>query len=45
MASNVVLALVLYVVLDFDRPKRGMILIDQMPLIELQAALESVKTD
>ena len=43
--TNVVLALVLYVVLDFDRPKRGMILIDQMPLIELQASLEHTKTD
>lgn len=40
LASNVVLALVLYVVLDFDRPKRGMILIDQAPLIELQASLK-----
>ena len=45
LASNVVLALVLYVVLDFDRPRRGMILIDQMPLIELQASLESVKSN
>lgn len=39
LASNLVLALLLYVVLDFDRPKRGMILIDQDPLIELQASL------
>jgi len=39
LASNVVLVLVLYVVLDTDRPKRGMILIDQTPLIELQASL------
>jgi len=45
MASNLVLALVLYVVLDFDRPKRGMILIDQMPLIELKASLESTNTN
>jgi hypothetical protein len=45
LASNVVLALVLYVVLDFDRPKRGMILIDQMPLIELRASLESMSTN
>ncbi len=40
LASNAVLALVLYVVLDFDRPKRGLILIDQTPLIELQASLD-----
>ena len=39
LASNVVLALVLYVVLDFDRPRRGMILIDQTPLVELQASI------
>jgi len=45
LASNVVLALVLYVVLDFDRPRRGMILIDQQPLIELQASMEGMKTD
>ena len=39
LASNLVLALVLYVVLDFDRPRRGVILVDQAPLIELQASL------
>jgi hypothetical protein len=36
MASNVVLALVIYVVLDFDRPRRGVILVDQTPLVELR---------
>lgn len=36
LASNVVFALVLFVVLDFDRPKRGLIRIDQTPMIELQ---------
>lgn len=41
LASNAVLALVLYVVLDFDRPRRGMILIDQTPLIELKASLNA----
>jgi hypothetical protein len=41
LASNVVLVLVLYVVLDFDRPRRGIIRIDQAPLTELQAALEA----
>ena len=36
IASNVMLALVVYVVLDLDRPKRGFIQIDQAPLVELQ---------
>jgi len=39
MASNVVLALVIYVVLDFDRPRRGVILVDQTPLVELRESL------
>ena len=39
LASNFVLALVLYVVLDFDRPRRGVILVDQTPLIELRESL------
>ena len=39
LASNLVFALVLYVVLDFDRPRRGLIVIDQTPLIELQQSL------
>jgi hypothetical protein len=44
LASNIVFALVLYVVLDFDRPRRGLIRIDQTPLVELRdsfAAQES----
>lgn len=41
LASNVVLALVLYVVLDFDRPRRGVILVDQTPLIELRETLRT----
>jgi len=45
LASNVVLSLVLYVVLDFDRPKRGVIQIDQTPLIELQVSMQPPKTD
>jgi hypothetical protein len=40
LAFNLVFALVLYVVLDFDRPKRGMIMIDQTPLIELQRSFK-----
>jgi hypothetical protein len=44
LASNMVFALVLYVVLDFDRPKRGLIVIDQTPLIELQQSLRQDAT-
>jgi hypothetical protein len=40
LAANVIFALVLYVVLDFDRPRRGLIRVDQTPLIELNASLE-----
>ena len=40
LASNLVLGLVLYVVLDFDRPRRGLIVVDQTPLVELRATLE-----
>jgi hypothetical protein len=36
LASNVVFALVLYVVLDFDRPRRGLIRIDPTPIVELR---------
>lgn len=39
MASNAVFALVLFIVLDFDRPRRGLIRIDQTPLIELKQSL------
>jgi hypothetical protein len=39
VASNLILALVLFVVLDFDRPRRGLIRVDQRPLIELNAAI------
>lgn len=39
LAANVIFALVLFVVLDFDRPRRGLIRVDQTPLIELNASL------
>jgi hypothetical protein len=39
LAANVIFALVLYVVLDFDRPRRGLIRVDQTPLIELNASI------
>ena len=32
--QNLLFALVLYVVLDFDRPRRGLIRVDEQPLIE-----------
>ncbi|MEO6809903.1 MAG: hypothetical protein ABI353_12390 [Isosphaeraceae bacterium] len=39
-ASNLILALVLFVVLDFDRPRRGLIRVDQTPLVELDASFK-----
>ena len=39
IATNLVFALVLYVVLDFDRPRRGLIRVDQTPLVELDASI------
>lgn len=39
LAANAVFALVLYVLLDFDRPRRGLIRVDQTPLVELNASL------
>ena len=42
LSSNLVLALVVYVVLDLDRPKRGFIQIDQAPLVELQQSFQQL---
>ncbi len=39
LAANAIFALVLYVVLDFDRPRRGLIQVDQTPLFELDASI------
>ena len=39
LAANTIFALVLYVVLDFDRPRRGLIRVDQTPMIELDASI------
>ncbi|QDT57114.1 hypothetical protein Pan44_51800 [Caulifigura coniformis] len=36
---NVLVALILFVVLDFDRPRRGLIQVDHRPLLELQSSL------
>lgn len=36
--ANAIFALVLFVVLDFDRPRRGLIRVDQTPLVELDAS-------
>jgi hypothetical protein len=41
VATNVLFALVLFLVLDFDRPRRGLIRVDHTPLRELQAAWTS----
>ncbi len=46
LATNAVFALVLFVVLDFDRPRRGLIRVDQTPLLELRdsmAAMDSAR--
>jgi len=39
LVTNLIFALVLYVVLDFDRPRRGLIQVDPTPLVELEASL------
>jgi hypothetical protein len=44
LASNALFALVLYVVLDFDRPRRGLIQIDLTPLVELDASISDKPT-
>lgn len=45
LASSLILVLVMYVVLDFDRPRRGLIRVNQTPLVELESAIrESPKS-
>ena len=39
-ALNVLLVLVLFVVLDFDRPRRGLIRVDHTPLVKLKASFD-----
>jgi hypothetical protein len=39
-AANIVFALVLFVVLDFDRPRKGIIRVDHTALIELQRSID-----
>lgn len=41
LAFNALFALVLFVVIDFDRPRRGLIQVDLTPLIELNASLNA----
>ena len=36
IALNVLIMLVVFVILDFDRPRRGLIQISQRPLIDVQ---------
>lgn len=40
LATNLIFVLVMYVVLDFDRPRRGLIRVDQTPLIELESTMQ-----
>jgi hypothetical protein len=42
LASNLILALVMYVVLDVDRPRRGLIRVDQTPLVELESTIQDI---
>lgn len=39
-AFNILLALILFLVLDFDRPRRGLIQADHTPLIELRQSMD-----
>lgn len=39
-AFNVLLTLVLFVILDFDRPRRGLIQVDHLPLVEVLETME-----
>ena len=41
IAFNLLFAMVLYVVLDFDRPRRGLLQIDHSPLTELLITMEA----
>jgi hypothetical protein len=41
VVQNLLFALVLYVVLDFDRPRRGLIRVDEQPLIEQRNSMNS----
>ena len=40
IGTNVLVMLVLFVVLDFDRPRRGLIQINHTPLIELRESMK-----
>lgn len=40
MAMNVIVLLVVFVILDFDRPMRGLIDVDQSPLIRIQQRMQ-----
>ena len=40
LALNVLIMLVVFVILDFDRPRRGLIQVDTGPLIEVQEAMQ-----
>jgi hypothetical protein len=38
LALNLLILVVAFVVLDFDRPQRGVIQVDQTPLIQVRAS-------
>jgi len=40
LGFNLLLGLLLYVMLDFDRPRRGLIRVSQAPLIELRESMK-----
>ena len=41
LAFNVLFTLVLFVILDFDRPRRGLIQVDHLPMVELLDSMNS----
>ncbi len=44
-AFNVLFALLLFVVIDFDRPRRGLIQVDHRPLVDLQEMMQRTPSE
>jgi hypothetical protein len=41
LGINVLIVMVAFVVLDFDRPRRGLIRVDQTPLVQVRESMRS----
>jgi hypothetical protein len=41
LGFNLLIVMVAFVVLDFDRPRRGLIQVDQSPLIQVQKSMRN----